>query len=105
MSIVLGKMVRFVHFSKDNCHYSLIGFQFSAWKIGARGFEPPTPWSRTRCSSQAEPRPDDKPKTNPNSVARQAGGWCRCASSRACGTFRDFGMVIFAHNTHIKRRA
>ena len=28
--------------------------------IGARGFEPPTPWSRTRCSSQAEPRPDKK---------------------------------------------
>src|SRR5947208_14543947 len=29
-------------------------------KIGARGFEPPTPWSRTRCSSQAEPRPERK---------------------------------------------
>ena len=29
--------------------------------IGARGFEPPTPWSRTRCSSQAEPRPEEKP--------------------------------------------
>jgi hypothetical protein len=31
-------------------------------KIGARGFEPPTSWSRTKRSSQAEPRPDDKPK-------------------------------------------
>src|SRR5213593_2026576 len=29
--------------------------------VGARGFEPPTPWSRTRCSSQAEPRPEAKP--------------------------------------------
>ena len=26
--------------------------------VGARGFEPPTSWSRTRRSSQAEPRPD-----------------------------------------------
>src|SRR4051794_2032564 len=26
-------------------------------KIGARGFEPPTSWSRTRRSSQTEPRP------------------------------------------------
>src|SRR3954451_2688427 len=25
--------------------------------VGARGFEPPTSWSRTRRSSQAEPRP------------------------------------------------
>src|SRR5262245_33557160 len=27
--------------------------------VGASGFEPPTSWSRTRRSSQAEPRPDD----------------------------------------------
>src|SRR5437773_11266222 len=27
-------------------------------KIGASGFEPPTSWSRTRRSSQAEPRPE-----------------------------------------------
>src|SRR6185369_11920851 len=27
--------------------------------VGARGFEPPTSWSRTTRSSQAEPRPDD----------------------------------------------
>ena len=26
--------------------------------VGASGFEPPTSWSRTRRSSQAEPRPD-----------------------------------------------
>ena len=26
--------------------------------VGARGFEPPTPWSQTRCSDQAELRPD-----------------------------------------------
>ena len=26
--------------------------------VGARGFEPPASWSRTRRSSQAEPRPD-----------------------------------------------
>jgi hypothetical protein len=26
--------------------------------VGARGFEPPTSWSRTKRSSQAEPRPD-----------------------------------------------
>src|SRR5579863_1327358 len=30
--------------------------------VGASGFEPPTSWSRTRRSSQAEPRPD-KPQT------------------------------------------
>jgi hypothetical protein len=29
--------------------------------VGARGFEPPTSWSRTRRSSQAEPRPDGVP--------------------------------------------
>jgi hypothetical protein len=27
--------------------------------VGASGFEPPTSWSRTRRSSQAEPRPDE----------------------------------------------
>src|SRR5205823_3064240 len=27
-------------------------------KVGARGFEPPTSWSRTKRSSQAEPRPE-----------------------------------------------
>ena len=27
--------------------------------VGASGFEPPTSWSRTRRSSQAEPRPAD----------------------------------------------
>ncbi len=26
--------------------------------VGARGFEPPTSWSRTRRSNQAEPRPE-----------------------------------------------
>ena len=26
--------------------------------VGASGFEPPASWSRTRRSSQAEPRPD-----------------------------------------------
>ena len=43
---------------------------FSAWKadvlplnhtrtsIGVTGFEPATPWSQTRCSSQTEPHPD-----------------------------------------------
>jgi hypothetical protein len=28
--------------------------------VGASGFEPPTSWSRTRRSSQAEPRPEVK---------------------------------------------
>src|SRR6185295_995253 len=28
--------------------------------VGARGFEPPTSWSRTKRSSQAEPRPGRK---------------------------------------------
>jgi hypothetical protein len=27
--------------------------------VGASGFEPPASWSRTRRSSQAEPRPDE----------------------------------------------
>ncbi len=27
-------------------------------KVGARGFEPPTPWSQTRCASQTAPRPE-----------------------------------------------
>jgi hypothetical protein len=30
--------------------------------VGASGFEPPTSWSRTRRSSQAEPRPDKRLK-------------------------------------------
>src|SRR5437867_10907547 len=33
--------------------------------IGARGFEPPTPWSRTRCST----RLSHAPMTNRNSLA------------------------------------
>ena len=28
--------------------------------VGASGFEPPTSWSRTRRSSQAEPRPEKR---------------------------------------------
>ena len=31
--------------------------------VGASGFEPPTSWSRTRRSSQAEPRPDVQKNT------------------------------------------
>ena len=27
-------------------------------EIGVTGFEPATPWSQTRCSSQAEPHPE-----------------------------------------------
>src|SRR5262245_15628264 len=38
--------------------------------IGARGFEPPTSWSRTKRSSQAEPRPDDKPEHSNMSFGR-----------------------------------
>jgi hypothetical protein len=30
--------------------------------VGATGFEPATSWSRTKRSSQTEPRPDLKPK-------------------------------------------
>ena len=26
--------------------------------VGARGFEPPTPWSQTRCANQTALRPD-----------------------------------------------
>ncbi len=26
--------------------------------VGAEGFEPPTPWSQTRCANQAALRPD-----------------------------------------------
>src|SRR6266568_3468805 len=33
-------------------------FQVADFLVGASGFEPPTSWSRTRRSSQAEPRPD-----------------------------------------------
>ena len=36
--------------------------------VGASGFEPPTSWSRTRRSSQAEPRPDQI-------QCRLPGGW------------------------------
>src|SRR3954463_12341139 len=43
--------------------------------VGARGFEPPTPWSRTRCST----RLSHAPMTNPDSVARDSCGWRRCA--------------------------
>ena len=32
-------------------------FIFFSIKIGVTGFEPATPWSQTRCSSQAEPHP------------------------------------------------
>ena len=27
--------------------------------VGERGFEPPTPWSRTRCSTRLQPLPDE----------------------------------------------
>ena len=35
-----------------------VGDKFRKTMVGASGFEPPTSWSRTRRSSQAEPRPD-----------------------------------------------
>ena len=39
--------------------------------VGASGFEPPTSWSRTRRSSQAEPRPDScEPRLTLRKVAR-----------------------------------
>ena len=39
---------------------SLIGvFKCLKSLVGASGFEPPTSWSRTRRSSQAEPRPEN----------------------------------------------
>jgi hypothetical protein len=39
--------------------------------VGASGFEPPTSWSRTRRSSQAEPRPEVCTCTSVASLARQ----------------------------------
>jgi hypothetical protein len=41
--------------------------------VGARGFEPPTSWSRTRRSSQAEPRPD-RVQTD-TALKRVSGQW------------------------------
>ena len=38
-------------------HLSTIFLSFFSIKIGVTGFEPATPWSQTRCSSQAEPHP------------------------------------------------
>jgi hypothetical protein len=40
--------------------------------VGASGFEPPTSWSRTRRSSQAEPRPDGgrPPTTRQRTIQR-----------------------------------
>ena len=38
--------------------------------VGARGFEPPTPWSRTRCSTRLSHAPTMRPA---NSDA-----WCQC---------------------------
>ena len=38
--------------------------------VGASGFEPPTSWSRTRRSSQAEPRPDVSSSLDPRPAAR-----------------------------------
>jgi hypothetical protein len=36
--------------------------------VGASGFEPPTSWSRTRRSSQAEPRPEPMDGPEPNAL-------------------------------------
>ena len=41
--------------AKNALHKPLI---FKEKLVGASGFEPPTSWSRTRRSSQAEPRPE-----------------------------------------------
>src|SRR5579872_7277990 len=38
--------------------------------VGASGFEPPTSWSRTRRSSQAEPRPEEEISTHSNITRR-----------------------------------
>ena len=47
MRIVLGKIGRFLDFSKDNFHYSLINFQFSAARRVA--------WSRGRVRAYNQP--------------------------------------------------
>ena len=36
--------------------------------IGVTGFEPATPWSQTRCSSQTEPHPDMLSAKHYNSI-------------------------------------
>src|SRR5262249_10453169 len=67
-----------------------------------RGFEPPTSWSRTKRSSQAEPRPDDKPKQC--STRHHAGG----AVARLSGRVVPFGPLVvcrFRPQIHITKRA
>ena len=38
-------------------NYTRTKYCVSFEKIGVTGFEPATPWSQTRCSSQTEPHP------------------------------------------------
>ena len=33
---------------------------FARVLVGARGFEPPTPWSQTRCANRAALRPENQ---------------------------------------------
>ena len=46
--------------------------------VGASGFEPPTSWSRTRRSSQAEPRPE---RFTPNSKTVYSASFSTATSS------------------------
>ena len=41
-------------------NYTRTKYCVSFEKIGVTGFEPATPWSQTRCSSQTEPHPESR---------------------------------------------
>ncbi len=58
--------------------------------VGERGFEPPTPWSRTRCSTRLSHSPNDKAKNCSRSLgtinALQAG--CEISARSSSGSDR-----------------
>jgi hypothetical protein len=68
--------------------------KLSILMVGARGFEPPTSWSRTKRSSQAEPRPDGNELT----LYHAGGAAPRCRQgyerSSVCGRSRRHSRSV-----------
>jgi hypothetical protein len=78
--------------------------------VGASGFEPPTSWSRTRRSSQAEPRPDDthsSAKTHPKGVFKNSIGRTQSLARRPTWLPRPNGLccrLVIGSSTDFRRR-
>src|SRR5512141_883821 len=63
-------------------------------KIGARGFEPPTPWSRTRCSTRLSHAPTRSNEDDRNREGRRPEGPEHQDSVKKYSTCRRPGWAL-----------